>query len=487
MPKNKPNLTLVIDQGSHASRIALFTETGELNYLKSCSISTNNPERSFYEQDANEILKSIETLLNDLPKELIQKIRTAGLCTQRSTIVAWNKYNGSTLSPAISWRDTRAQTLINKLSAFSSRIRGTTGLPLSAHYSAGKIHWLLQNNESVKQAYKKGELCISPLVSYLLFHLLKEKSCVIDHSNAQRCQLFDIKELSWSDDLLHIFQIDKNVLPDCTPVIHNYGELKNINTPLTAACGDQNGVLYAYPPLQENNTLVNIGTGAFILSTSKESNSNNPKLLHTLTISQNNKATFVTEGTVNGAGSALSWEQNREPCDDIYNQLPIWLEQIELPPIFINSISRLGSPWWCDAGKPEFLLKSKTGNKACTQGDRYVAIIESIVFLIFKNIQHLATPPDTLFISGGLAQLDNLCQKLADLSNAKVLRFTESEATARGCAWLANQALENNNLKWKTLEISQEFLSSNKTTRQTALNDRYQQFVGELNKRCSRD
>lgn len=485
MPEIKPNLTLIIDQGSHASRLALFTETGEINYLESASISTNSTEQSIYEHDANEILKSIETLLNELPDKLIRAIKCAGLCTQRSTIVAWNRSNGLALSPAISWRDTRAQPLINQLMPFSSTIRETTGLPLSAHYSAGKIHWLLENNNAVKEAYKKDELCISPLASYLQFHLLKQKTCVIDHSNAQRSQLFDIRKLNWSDNLLQIFQIEKKVLPECTPVIHHYGELKNNNIALTAVCGDQNGVLYAYPPLQKTDALINIGTGAFILSTAQERNSNNPKLLHTLASSHNNEPTFVTEGTVNGAGSALSWAQNRDPCDDIYNQLPIWLEQIEAPPVFINSISRLGSPWWCDAGNPEFLQKNVSGTKAHTQGERYVAIIESIVFLIFKNIQQLATPPDTLFISGGLSQLDSLCQKLADLSKAKVLRFTESEATARGCAWLANQALENNNLKWKTLQISQQFISSDNSTVQTQLKSRYQQFVGELNKRCS--
>jgi len=487
MPKNKPNLTLIIDQGSHASRIALFSESGEMKYLKSTSISTDNPEASFYEQNATEIIKSIETLLNGIPDELAQDIKNAGLCTQRSTIVAWNRNNGHPLSPAISWRDTRAQNLTNKLAPHALEIRKITGLPLSAHYSAGKIDWLLQNNNTVKQASNKNELCISPLASFLLFHLLKNNTCVIDHSNAQRCQLFDIQKLNWSDDLLQLFKIKKGILPTCAPVIHPYGELKKSNIPLTAVCGDQNGVLFAYPPLQKNSALINIGTGAFILSNTKERGSDKSKLLHTLVSSHNNNALFVTEGTVNGAGAALSWAQKNDPCEDIYTQLPIWLKQIESPPVFINNISSLGSPWWCHAGKPNFLQRGTTGSTSFNQGERYVAIIESIVFLIFKNIQQLATPPDTLFVSGGLSQLDALCQKLADLSTARVLRFTDGEATARGCAWLANQTLKNNNLKWKTLEVSKQFTGVNGTTRQKEMNERYQQFVGELNKRCRND
>jgi len=487
MQKHKPKLTLVIDQGSHASRIALFSETGEMKHLKSRSISTNSPETSFYEQDANEILESIETLINELPEALIHDLKNAGLCTQRSTIVAWNRNSGHPLSPAISWRDTRAQALINEINPHASIIRRVTGLPLSPHYSASKINWLLQNNNAVKQASQKNELCISPIASFLLFHLLKSKSCVIDHSNAQRCQLFDIQKLNWSSDLLHIFKIEKKILPTCTPVIHNYGELKKIGIPLTAVCGDQNGVLFAYPPLQKNSALINIGTGAFILSNTKEASNKKPRLLHTLVCSHQNSATFVTEGTVNGAGAALSWAQKNDPCRDIYSQLPIWLEQIDSPPVFINSIANLGSPWWCNAGNPDFLQRHATDKTSEHQGERYVAIIESIVFLIFKNLQQLAIPPDTLYVSGGLSKLDALCQKLANLSKAKVLRFTDSEATARGCAWLANQTLENNNLKWKTLQISKQFEGRHGENKQLEMNDRYQQFVGELNKRCGYD
>jgi len=480
------SLTLVIDQGSHASRIALFTETGDLHYLKSKNISTNSLEhptqQNQYEQNANEILLSIQTLLNELPIGLRNNIKCCGLCTQRSTIVAWHRTTGEALSPSISWRDTRAQPLMDKLSAFASKIRKISGLPLSAHYSAGKIHWLLENNTTVKEATKNKQLCISPIASFLMFHLLNEKPQIIDHSNAQRCQLFNTQTLDWSNDLLQWFKIEKEVLPKCAPVIHPYGTLTLNNIPLTCVCGDQNAVLYAYPPLQKNNALINIGTGAFILSASEERKNKEPRLLRTIASSNAQNAVFVTEGTVNGAGASLSWAQENDPCDDIFSKLPIWLKQVTSPPVFINNISNLGSPWWCNAGDPEFI-----GKHAHRQPDRYVAIIESIVFLIFNNIQHLDTSPDTLFISGGLSKLDTLCQKLSDLSKTRVVRYTNTEATARGCAWLSNQSLQNNNLNWKILEISQQFYASKYLNEHLQLKNRYQQFVGELNKRCNND
>ena len=69
----------------------------------------------------------------------------------------------------------------------------------------------------------------------------------------------------------------------------------------------------------------------------------------------------------------------------------------------------------------------------------YVAIIESIVFLLQQNLQamqkHLVI--DTLLISGGLSRLDGLCQKLANLTGCRVQRVEQFETTARGAAWLA--------------------------------------------------
>jgi glycerol kinase len=479
-------LTLIIDQGSHASRIALFSSKGELVYLKSTKITANMPQQSstqtICEQDASEILQSIEGLLNDIPNELIHTIKCCGICTQRSSIVAWHKTSGKPLSPLISWQDTRGKAMVNKLADHASNIRKITGLPFSAHYSATKIHWLLENNNAVKQAAQNKQLRISPLASFLLFNLLNEKPHLIDHSNAQRCQLFDIHRLNWSNELLALFEIDRSTLPDCTPVIHHFGTLRLNNIPVTSVCGDQNAVLYAYAKLQKDEALINIGTGAFILSATAERQSLKPRLLQTITSSYADEASYITEGTVNGAGATLNWAQSLSPCENLYHKLPIWLKKIHSPPIFVNSVSGIGSPWWCNAGKPELV-----GENIVYDGRFYVAIIESIIFLIFKNIQQLATPPENIFISGGLSQLDGICQKLADLSRINVVRYSEAEASARGCAWLANQLTENENKHWENLQISRQFTATSKHTADDSLLERYQQFVGELNARCNYD
>lgn len=472
------DLTLVLDQGSHASRLALFTPTGELLQINSQAIHSHT-RGQFIEQDADEILHSLQQLLHQLTPQLLRRISHGGICTQRSTLVAWGRRSGKALSAAISWRDQRGQAQVEQLrqQGHSSLIHRLSGLPLSAHYAASKIHWLLEHNPLVQQARQAQTLCIAPLASYLLFHLLQQAPCIIDHSNAQRTQLMDIQHLDWSAQLLELFQLPADILPALRPILADYGRLKLADIPLYAVCGDQNALPAAYPPLAPSDCLVNVGTGAFILSpqTEKPPAQN---LLRSLCYSDAQQAHFLSEGTVNGAGAALDWLSQQLPQASLFEQLPQWLADICDPPLFINTLAGLGSPWWCDAGEADFI---GTGKLSAPQ--KYVALIESIVFLISHNLQLLAQPPQRILISGGLSQLDGLCQKLSDLNQASVLRFAQSEGSARGCANLANRLTPQGNSRWRHLPVQQRFTAQ----QNHGLAQRYTHFVGELRKRCRSD
>ena len=71
---------------------------------------------------------------------------------------------------------------------------------------------------------------------------------------------------------------------------------------------------------------------------------------------------------------------------------------------------------------------------------RAVAVVESIIFMLQANLDTMLAAGlavNRFQVSGGLARLDGLCQRLADLAERPVYRPVETEATARGMAWLA--------------------------------------------------
>jgi glycerol kinase len=100
-----------------------------------------------------------------------------------------------------------------------------------------------------------------------------------------------------------------------------------------------------------------------------------------------------------------------------------------------------------------------------------VAAIESIVFLIQANVELLRERiPGVrgIRISGGLAPLDGLCRKLANLSGLAVERSSVVESTARGIAWLAAGCPDS----WETPGVERRFLPQD----DPRLGDRYARF-----------
>jgi glycerol kinase len=294
------------------------------------------------------------------------------------------------------------------------------------------MSWLLEHSEAVRQCGRK-KLRLSPLISYLLFHLLDNRPYVIDYSNAQRTQLFDIDALTWSEHLCRWFDIDTGLLPECTPMRANYGRLSATNIPVTAVCGDQNAAMFGAGKLARDVALVNIGSGAFILR-ELDHFSSSTRQLTGIADANGDGVCYLREATINGAGNALSWAEKQWGIVDLVHKLPEWMQSVTHPPVLINSVGGLGTPWMQGHIATTF-IDSGTYSEA----EKAVAIIESIVFMIQVNLELMAeeAPLQKLRLSGGLSNLDGLCQKLSDLSGYLVERSDVAEASARGAAWLA--------------------------------------------------
>lgn len=461
----------MLDQGTHASRAIIFSANGELIEKTEQAVSVQHINHQCIEQDANELLESLIICIKKLNKNTLNNVSHCCLCTQRSTVVAWHNKTGRALSPAISWQDRRSDEDLKQFNKQQHLIKDITGLPLSAHYCAGKFRWLMKNNRAVNQAKHDNVLVLAPLVSYLLFHLLSNKPRLVDHSNAHRTLLFELNKTDWSEPLLSLFDIPENLLPKCKPTQFDYGHLIFNDIPMKLVCGDQSAAFFSQGEVNKNTAMINIGSGAFILMPGQK-NETNSKLLRGIACSDSSSQTYLLEATVNGAGSAIDWAQQKYPYNNLFECLDDWLEQCKTPAIFINTIGGLGSPWWNNSVDAYFLNDENDINIA----DRYVAIIESIVFLIHHNLLQLQKTHvlKTLKVSGGLSQLNGLCQKLADLSQLTVQRSTNPEATAQGAAWLSAHCPEN----WFKAIPEKQFITSIKPD----LLSRFEDFTAEIHR-----
>ncbi|MEZ5540679.1 MAG: FGGY family carbohydrate kinase [Pseudomonadota bacterium] len=468
-------LTLAIDQGTHATRALVFDAQGRAIAQARQAVALQTHSHEAVEQDAAEIRASLHTVLAQVladPALAGRAITAAGLATQRSSVVAWDRVTGQALAPVLSWQDRRSTALIAALATHETEIAQRTGLRLSPHYGAGKMRWLLDHIPAVAAAAQEGRLLLGPLASFLLFHLLEGRPTAVDHANAARTLLWNLRSRDWDPTLLALFGISRAALPQCRPIRADHGRLVSGRIPLRAVNGDQTAALYALGSPRTDTILVNIGTGAFALMPIDEPARRPAGLLAGIASSTAAEARYYLEGTVNGAGAALSWAAQRFALDGLEQLLPAWLDEIRIPSLFINTVGGLGAPWWRSGTEPRF---ERAGIAA---PEAMVAVLESIVFLLQANITLLckAHPViDKIRVSGGLANLDALCQKLADLSGLTVQRPPQVEATARGIAWQAAGV----SVDWPAAGTSSSFLPGD----DPALRARYARFIDILESR----
>jgi glycerol kinase len=457
---------LAIDQGTHASRSLVIDSTGRVVSSALLPLQLRRPRVDRAEQDAGEILETVQVTLARALAALTpgqrNGIGACGIATQRSTVLAWHR-DGHPASPAISWQDTRGASRLAPIRDRAAAVRRMSGLPLSPHYGATKLRWLAQTLGA------DADLHMGPLAAFLLHSLTGERTCAVDYSNAQRMQLFDIRSLRWSPELGGLFGVPLAALPGCRPSVHAYGTLASCQVPVTALCGDQNATWFACGEPAPGTALVNLGSGAFVLAR-KTAAAEQRTLITSIACGGANRSEYFLEGTVNGAGSALQWLQEQTPSVDLQTRLADWLQQIRKPPLFMNTVGGLGSPWWTPGPAPLFQSDGRQAGVA----ERAVAVVESMLFLLRYNIDIMRQTETIrrLRVSGGLSRLAPLCQKLADLSGLPVERSADPEATARGIAWLAAQRPAD----WSPAQPPDAFQPRS----DTALAGRYRLFIERL-------
>jgi glycerol kinase len=438
-------LYLAIDQGGHASR-ALVCDGDGVIVTQAVREITAKIASDRFEYDANALLRSVREVIGEALRLLgprRDQVAAAGLATQRSNVVCWDRLTGAALSPIIGWQDRRAFRWLSRLRPFEGTARRITGLPLSAHYGANKLRWCLRNLPAVRAAHRDGQLAWGPMASYLAFHLLggnseaetgRNRPVVVDPVHAARTALWDLDAGVWSQSMLDLFGLPRDALPDVAPCRHAFGSLQcgDRTIPLTIMTGDQSAALYAHGRPRTDWLYLTAGTGAFVQRVTGPRRPRAAQLLDSIVFHDGRRPTFALEGTVNGAGSALDWlaARHRQPFkpDDVVQ----WLDTITDPPLFLNGVAGLGTPFLVADAPIRFIGHGDVPAQA-------VAVIESIVFLIQTNIERMVRGRPRvrgIHIGGGLGRFDGLCQRLADISGLAVHRCRTTETTARGLARL---------------------------------------------------
>ena len=207
------SLLLGIDEGTSAVKAVVYDEDlrqlGEGRREK----ALQHPKPGWVEQDPEEILEAVAGAAADAMSEAPGEVVACGLDHQGESVLAWDAETGRPITPVVTWQDKRSQEILDGLEADgrAETVKKRSGMPLDPYFSAGKLAWLLQNDDAVAAARDAGSLRLGTVDSFLCDRL--GAGFATDVSTASRTQLATPGEPDWDDELLEIFGVPKEALP----------------------------------------------------------------------------------------------------------------------------------------------------------------------------------------------------------------------------------------------------------------------------------
>ena len=473
----KNGYILSIDQGTTSSRAALISQDGNIICQKNIEFKQYFPGNGWVEHNPNDILKStIDCIKYVIHQSKVspQEIITAGITNQRETIVAWDKKSGNPIYNAIVWQDRRTEDICENLRErnLQDMIQQKTGLIIDPYFSASKIKWILENVEQAKSLLASNDLLVGTIDTWLIWKLTKEQRHFTDVTNASRTMICNIINDCWDDELLNIFDIPKEILPEIKDSMDDFGVISSnffgSEIPICGVAGDQQAAAFGQLCNKKGMIKSTYGTGCFMLmNTGNEIYQSQNKLLSTTAFKVQDKKLYALEGSIFNAGTTVQWMRDElsffEKSEDIEDLASLSKNDI----IFIPAFTGLGAPYWRSdiRGSIHGITRDTSKSDLAMAALKSVCFQSKDLYLSLQKDMRNNSDISVIRVDGGMSRNNLMMQYLSDLLQTKVERPTIQETTVMGAAYLAGlqngiyKSIEELGDLWKTERV---FVPSNK-------------------------
>ncbi|MBQ0043103.1 MAG: glycerol kinase GlpK [Lachnospiraceae bacterium] len=462
---------MALDQGTTSSRCILFDHEGTICSMTQKEFTQIYPQPGWVEHDPLEIWSSQLAVCVEALSKIgagVDDIAAIGITNQRETTIVWDRKTGKPIFNAIVWQCRRTAERIEEIvkEGWENKIREKTGLIPDAYFSASKIEWILNKVPGARERAEKGELCFGTVDTWLIYNLTKGKTYVTDYTNASRTMLFNIHTLSWDDEILELFGIPKQMLPEVKPSSQIYGytdsSVTGGNIPIAGAAGDQQAALFGQCCFEKGEVKNTYGTGCFLLmNTGHDIVSSKNGLLTTIAAGLDDKPQYALEGSVFVAGAAVQWLRDEL---QIIGSAPETEEMAQSVPdsagvYIVPAFTGLGAPYWNPHARG--MITGLT--RGATKKHLVRATLESLAYQTRDVLRAMEKDSGSiitkLLVDGGASANNFLMQFQADILASDVMRPLCIETTAMGAAFLAGIATGF----WKDMQDVKKIRSISKT------------------------
>lgn len=445
-----------IDQGTTSTRFLVLDHDARTVASAQKEHAQIYAQPGWVEHDPLEIWRRTQEVISEAMAQTglrPQDLAAIGITNQRETSVVWERATGQPICNAIVWQDMRVEGEVAQLAAagVEEKVRERTGLPLSTYFSGLKLRWILENVRGARARAEAGELLFGTIDAFLIWNLTGGTEGglhVTDVTNASRTQLMNLRTLDWDPELLALFQIPREILPQIRSSSEVYGAAKLAaieGVPVAGALGDQQAALLGQTCFEPGEVKNTYGTGCFLLmNTGERIVPSQSGLLTTVAYQIGTAAAcYAIEGSVAVAGALVQW---------LRDNLGIIASSAEIEALartvadnggvyFVPAFSGLYAPYWKATARGVITGLTRYANK----GHIARAALEATAFQTREVVeameQDARTSLRTLRVDGGMVANGLLMQFQADILNREVVRPAILETTALGACYAAGLAV----------------------------------------------
>lgn len=443
---------LAHDLGTTGNKATLYDEEGRLARSAFAPYATAYPHAGWAEQNPHDWWRA----LCHSTQRLLRESRVAAgdvacivFSGQMMGMVPVDK-RGRPVRDAIIWADQRSVAQIGQVARRIDprRVYALTGHRLSPSYSAGKMLWL---QEAEPRAYNET------------YKFLQAKDFAIanltgvfatDPSDASGTNLYDLRQGTWAEELVHAFGIPPEKLPDIhgsTAVVGEVGSAAaeemglRAGTPVVMGGGDGSCAATGAGVVREGIAYNYIGSSSWIGVATREPIFDPD--MRTFTWAHLVPGMFSPTGTMQAAGSSYQWARDQLNLDvkllaeraglsayDLMNA-----EVAQSPPgaqglLFLPYLLGERSPRWNPHARGAFVGLTIRHQHA----DLLRAVLEGVTFnlrVILDAFRRQGAAITSLRVIGGGARGAAWNRIMADIFDLPVERLALlEEATSMGAA-----------------------------------------------------
>lgn len=443
-----------LDQGTTSCRAIIFDKESNIVGVAQKEFKQIYPKAGWVEHAAEEIWSTQYGVIAEvIAKTAIkpEEIASIGITNQRETTVVWDRSTGKPVYNAIVWQCRRTTAICDELKAkgLEETFRAKTGLVVDAYFSGTKVKWILDNVPGAREKAEQGDLLFGTMDTWLIWKLTGGRVHVTDYSNASRTLMYNIRELSWDEELLKVLTVPASMLPSVKPSSEIYGitapeQFLGYSVPIAGIAGDQQAALFGQACYQQGMAKNTYGTGCFMLmNTGDKVFESKHGLLTTIAWGIDGKVEYALEGSIFIAGAAIQWLRDglkvieSAPDSEYFANKVEDTDGVYLVPAFAG----LGAPYWD--------MRARGAIVGLTRGTTKEHIIRAALDSLAYQTKDVlgAMEADSgitlkaLKVDGGAVANNLLMQFQADILGVPVDRPKVIETTALGAAYLAGLAV----------------------------------------------